>query len=74
LGADIAGIILQVQRQVLQLQQELQQEQVLQLQQQAQEPLLALPPLQVPLFFQVLLLLRLYYSQTIKPTQPSLSL
>jgi hypothetical protein len=63
---------LQQVRQVLQ--RELLQEQVLQLQQQAQEPLLALPPLQVPLFLQVLLLLRLYYNQTIKPTQPSLSL
>jgi hypothetical protein len=63
LGAGIAGLILQEQLQVLQ--RELQQEQV---------PQLALLLLQVPLFLQVLLLLRLYYSQTIKPSQPSLSL
>jgi hypothetical protein len=76
LGAGIADLILLVQRQELQQVQalQLQQEQEPQLQQQAQEPLLALPPLQVPLFLQVLLLLRLYYSQTIKPSQPSLSL
>jgi hypothetical protein len=67
LGADIAGLILQEQEQlqVLQLLQEPQQEQVQQL---------ALLLQQVPLFLQVLLLLRLYYSQTIKPLQPNLSL
>jgi hypothetical protein len=63
LGAGIAGLILQEQLQVLQ--RELQQGQVQQL---------ALLLQQVPLFLQVLLLLRLYYSQTIKPSQPSLSL
>jgi hypothetical protein len=52
------------------LAQRLQQERLV-LQQEQQ---LALLLLQVPLFLQVLLLLRLYYSQTIKPSQPSLSL
>jgi hypothetical protein len=83
LGADIADLILQVlqrelqQEQVLQLLQEPQQEQVLQLLQEPQQEQvqqLALLLQQVPLFLQVLLLLRLYYSQTIKPSQPSLSL
>jgi hypothetical protein len=52
------------------LAQRLQQERLVLLQEQQ----LALLLLQVPLFLQVLLLLRLYYNQTIKPTQPSLSL
>jgi hypothetical protein len=70
LGTVLTGLICLLAQRLQQERLVLQQERLV-LQQEQQ---LALLLLQVPLFLQVLLLLRLYYSQTIKPSQPSLSL